>query len=207
MLKKTKVMLVDDHAALRMGLAALLRSNREIDVVADVGDGASAVKEAERTHPDVVLMDLMMPGMDGVEATQKVLAACPETHVVILTTFGTADGICQAMSAGATGALLKSVDYDDLVAAILDAAKGRRVLTPELEQILDSEPILPKLTGRQREVLDSMTRGLTNQDIATQLGISMPSVRDHLQGIFDKLGAANRAEAVAIALRRHLLKA
>lgn len=207
MLKKTKVMLVDDHAALRMGLAALLKSNREIDVVADVGDGASAVREAERTHPDVVLMDLMMPGMDGVEATQKVLAACPETHVVILTTFGTADGICQAMSAGATGALLKSVDYDDLVAAILDAAKGKRVLTPELEQILDSEPILPKLTNRQREVLDSMTRGLTNQDIATQLGISMPSVRDHLQGIFDKLGAANRAEAVAIALRRHLLKA
>ena len=207
MLKKTKVMLVDDHAALRMGLAALLRSNREIDVVADVGDGASAVKEAVRTRPDVVLMDLMMPGMDGVEATQKVLAACPETHVVILTTFGTADGICQAMSAGATGALLKSVDYDDLVAAILDAAKGKRVLTPELEQILDSEPILPKLTNRQREVLDSMTRGLTNQDIATQLGISMPSVRDHLQGIFDKLGAANRAEAVAIALRRHLLKA
>lgn len=207
MLKKTKVMLVDDHAALRMGLAVLLRSNREIDVVADVGDGASAVREAERTHPDVVLMDLMMPGMDGVEATQKVLAACPETHVVILTTFGTADGICQAMSAGATGALLKSVDYDDLVAAILDAAKGKRVLTPELEQILDSEPILPKLTNRQREVLDSMTRGLTNQDIATQLGISMPSVRDHLQGIFDKLGAANRAEAVAIALRRHLLKA
>ena len=207
MLKKTKVMLVDDHAALRMGLAALLRSNREIDVVADVGDGASAVKEAVRTRPDVVLMDLMMPGMDGVEATQKVLEACPETHVVILTTFGTADGICQAMSAGATGALLKSVDYDDLVAAILDAAKGKRVLTPELEQILDSEPILPKLTSRQREVLDSMTRGLTNQDIATQLGISMPSVRDHLQGIFDKLGAANRAEAVAIALRRHLLKA
>ena len=207
MLKKTKVMLVDDHAALRMGLAALLRSNREIDVVADVGDGASAVKEAVRTRPDVVLMDLMMPGMDGVEATQKVLEACPETHVVILTTFGTADGICQAMSAGATGALLKSVDYDDLVAAILDAAKGKRVLTPELEQILDSEPILPKLTNRQREVLDSMTRGLTNQDIATQLGISMPSVRDHLQGIFDKLGAANRAEAVAIALRRHLLKA
>ena len=207
MLKKTKVMLVDDHAALRMGLAALLRSNREIDVVADVGDGASAVKEAGRTRPDVVLMDLMMPGMAGVEAPQKVLAACPETHVVILTTFGTADGICQAMSAGATGALLKSVDYDDLVAAILDAAKGKRVLTPELEQILDSEPILPKLTSRQREVLDSMTRGLTNQDIATQLGISMPSVRDHLQGIFDKLGAANRAEAVAIALRRHLLKA
>lgn len=207
MLKKTKVMLVDDHAALRMGLAALLRTNGRIDVVADVGDGASAVAEAARLHPDVVLMDLMMPGMDGVEATEKVLAACPETQVVILTTFSTADGLCQAMSAGATGALLKSIDYDDLVAAILDAAAGKRVLSPELAQILDIEPILPKLTSRQREILDSVTRGLTNRDIATQLGISLPSVRDHLQGIFDKLGAANRAEAVAIALRRHLLKA
>jgi len=151
-------------------------------------------------------MDLMMPGMDGVETTRALLQKQPETKVIIFTTFGTADGIGHALDAGAKGALLKTVGLKELVSAIRKVDAGEMVLAPEIEQLLSENPTLPELSKRQSEILNSIIRGLSNQDIARQLGISVPMVKEHLNVLFTKIGAANRTEAVAIALRKHLLK-
>ena len=200
-----RVLIVDDHAILRMGLSSLLGTKKDLLVVGDAAGGEAAVRKAARLRPDVVLMDLMMPGMDGVETTRRLLAAAPETRVLILTTFGTADGISRALEAGACGAILKNVAFDRLVAAIRKAAAGERVISEEIGRILDLDPPLPPLSPRQREILDSIVRGLSNADIATELGISRDMVKEHAKTLFAKIGAANRVEAVAIALRKHLL--
>lgn len=201
-----KLMLVDDHAIMRMGLASLLATCREVEVVGDAADGPTALKKATKLRPDIVFMDLMMPAMDGAETTRRLLAALPGTKVIVLTTFGTANGIAQALKAGASGALLKNVKLPELIAAVRTVAAGGRVLSPEIEQILTDEPVLPELSPRQLEILESITRGLTNEDIARQLGISVPVVKEHLRALFAKIGAANRSEAIGIALRKHLLK-
>ena len=205
-MSKIKVLIVDDHAIMRNGLASLLRTRKEIDVIGDAGDGASGIRKAVKLKPDVVIMDLMMPDMDGSEATRQMLQKLPEVKVLIFTTFGTADGIGHALAAGANGAILKNVELPELVAAIKTVASGGRALSPEIEQILTDDPPVPELSTRQTEILNSIIRGLSNDDIARQLGISVPMVKEHVNAIFAKLGAANRAEAVAIALRKHLLK-
>ena len=205
-MNKIKVLIVDDHAIMRNGLASLLRTRKEIEVVGDAGDGASGIRKALKYKPDVVIMDLMMPDMDGTEATRQLLQRQPETKVLIFTTFGTADGIGHALAAGASGAILKNVELPELVAAIKTVVSGGRALSPEIEQILADDPPLPELSARQTEILHSIIRGLSNEDIARQLGISLPMVKEHVNATFAKLGAANRAEAVGIALRKHLLK-
>ena len=205
-MKKTTVLIVDDHAIMRKGLASLLRTSREIEVLGDAGDGETGIRKAVRLKPDVVIMDLMMPGMDGTEATRRLRESLPDAKVLIFTTFGTADGIGHALKAGANGAIMKNVELPELVAAIKTVATGGRVLSPEIEQILTDDPPVPKLSARQTEILHSITRGLSDKDIARQLGISVPMVKEHVNATFAKLGAANRAEAVAIALRKHLLK-
>ena len=205
-MKKTTVLIIDDHAIMRKGLASLLRTSKEIDVLGDAGDGETGIQMARELKPDVVLMDLMMPGMDGTDATRQLLAALPSVKVLIFTTFGTADGIGHALKAGASGAIMKNVELPGLVAAIKTVAAGGRVLSPEIEQILTADPPVPKLSARQTEILHSITRGLSDKDIARQLGISVPMVKEHVNATFAKLGAANRAEAVAIAMRKHLLK-
>ena len=201
------VYLIDDHAVMRRGLASLLGTQHGLRVVGDAGDAALGIREAAALKPDVVIMDLMMPQMDGVEATRRLKAECPETHVLILTTFGTADGLGHALAAGASGALVKTAELPELLAAIRATAAGGRTISPEIEQILADDPPIPELTPRQAEVLASVTRGFTNEDIARQLGLSLATVKDYLNATFAKIGAANRAEAVAIALRKHLLKA
>ena len=205
-MNKIKVLIVDDHAIMRNGLASLLRTRKEIEVVGDAGDGASGIRKALKCKPDVVIMDLMMPDMDGTEATRQLLQRQPETKVLIFTTFGTADGIGHALAAGASGAILKNVELPELVAAIKTVVSGGRALSPEIEQILADDPPLPELSARQTEILHSIIRGLSNEDIARQLGICLPMVKEHVNATFAKLGAANRAEAVGIALRKHLLK-
>ena len=201
-----KVLLIDDHAIMRNGLASLLSTRKDIEVVGDAGDGETGIQKAVKLKPDVVIMDLMMPGMDGTEATRLLLQRLPETKVLIFTTFGTADGIGHALEAGASGAIMKNVELPELVAAIKTVASGGRALSPEIEQILSEDPPLPELSARQAEILQSITRGLSNEDIARQLGISLPMVKEHVQAMFSKIGAANRAEAVSIAMRKHLLK-
>ena len=201
-----KVLLVDDHAVMRMGLAALLGTQKQIEIVGDTGDGASAIRKAQKLQPDVVIMDLMMPVMDGVETTRQLLEKQPDAKVLILTTFGTADGIAHALAAGAKGAITKTVDLKELLAAIRAVASGRRYVEEDIERLIATDPPVTDLSPRQQDILAGLTRGLSNEDIARMLDISVQRVKDHTNIIFHKIGAANRAEAVAIALRKHLLK-
>ena len=204
-MKKTKVMLVDDHSVVRMGLKAILDLEKDLKVCGEAENGAEAVELATEIRPDVVVMDLMMPDMDGSETTARLLEASPDSKVLILTTFGTAADLARAMASGATGAVTKNISNAELAEAIRKTAAGEAYFTPETRQALSSESSESELTPRQMEVLDSITRGLSNEDIATQFGLSQTRVKQHLNQIYAKLRAANRAEAVAIALRRHLL--
>ena len=205
-MKKTTVMIVDDHAIFRMGLASLLGTAKDLIVAGDAGDGETAVKTALKLRPDVIIMDFLMPGMDGAEATRRILAEWPEAKVVIFTTYDSANGIGQALDAGAKGAIVKKAELDDLLEAIRAVAAGDTFISPEIAQVLKSSPATAPLSPRQTDVLELVTLGLSNEDIAYKLGISAPVVRDYLKATFAKIGAANRAEAVAIAMRRHLLK-
>jgi len=205
-MKPITLLLVDDHAVMRMGLASLLETCRDVKVVGDTGDGESAVRMALRLRPDVVVMDLVMPEMDGVETTRRIIAEWPEANVLVLTTFASSDEISHAFDVGAKGAILKSADLDGLLAAIRAVAGGNRHCSAEIEQIIADDPPVPKLSARQQEILESIVHGLSNPDIARQLGISLPMVKEHLTTLFAKLGVANRTEAVAVALRKQLLK-
>ena len=205
-MKEIKILIADDHAIVRMGLASLFSTQDGLKVVGDAADGNAAVRKALHLKPDVVVMDLMMPGKDGATATAEILEALPETKIVILTTFGTSDGIANALNAGATGALMKSDPTSDLVAAIRKVAKGGTSISAEIERLMEEDPPAKALTPRQMQILEGLVRGLTNQNIATELGIREDRVKGHVNAIFSKLGAANRTEAVAIALRKHLLK-
>ena len=147
-----------------------------------------------------------MPKKDGATATAEIHAALPEAKILILTTFGTSDGIANALNSGASGALMKNSPNSQLVKALRAVAAGERAISDEVERLMEEDPPAKALTPRQMEILEGMTRGLTNQDIARELGIREDRVKGHVNTIFAKLGAANRTEAVAIALRKHLLR-
>ena len=205
-MQKLKVFLADDHAMVRMGLASLLGTKKDLQVVGEAEDGEEAVRKVLALKPDVVLMDLLMPKKDGVDATIEILAKLPNTKILLLTSAASSDVIAHALKVGASGALLKSADFSALVAAIHTVAAGGHVVDPDVQKLLKEDPPLPELTPRQEEILALVTRGLTNADIARQFDIRESSVKEHVNQICAKLGAANRAEAVAIALRKHLLK-
>ena len=205
-MNKIKILIIDDHAILRMGLSSLLNSRRDFKVVGEAGDGESGIAKAMEIKPDVVIVDLMMPGMDGCETTRRLIAQNGAAKILILTTFGTADGISYAIDAGAKGAIMKSCDFDELLTAIRNIAAGRKYISPELERIISSDPPVMPLSQRQKEILRAIAQGLSNSDIATQLDISVNMVKEHVETLFRKIGAANRPEAIAIALRKHLLK-
>ena len=200
-----RILIADDHLIVRTGLAALLGTEKDMEVVGQAKNGIEAVREAMRLKPDIVIMDLMMPKMDGVAATAEIAAKSPETRVILLTTFGTSDGIAHALATGAKGAILKNADNAELARAIRKVARGGEFISSDIQQQLAADPPIPQLTPRQREILASMVRGLTDRDIANQLGIRQDGVNDHVRAILQKIGAANRTEAVAIALRKHLL--
>ena len=203
---QTRILLVDDHALLRRGLADLIRYEKDMSVVGEAGDGETAVNAAVNLKPDLVVMDLMMPVVDGVEATRRIKAVLPSTHVLILTTFGTSADVARAISAGATGAIMKDASTDEQLAAIRTVADGGTVFSPEIRRSMDETPKPPDFTDRQLEVLQSVVDGLGNKEIASKLKISTDAVKQHLNAICTKLGASNRVEAVSIALRRHLLR-
>jgi len=206
-MNKTTVLIIDDHAILRMGLASLLNAKEGLEVIGDAANGKTGIQKALKLYPNVIIMDLMMPGMDGIETTRQLLAKAPDSKVLILTTFGTSDGISHALEAGALGAVMKNCDFDELVMAIHTVAQGERYVSPEISRIISKDPPIAPLSPRQEEILQSIVRGLSNPDIARQLGISLDMVKEHVETLFQKLGAASRTEAVAIALRKHLLKA
>lgn len=201
-----KVLIADDHAVVRMGLSALLSAEDDIDVVGEVKNGEEAVRDALRLMPDVVVMDLVMPKKDGVAATAELREKLPSARVLILTSYSTSDGIAHAIEAGAVGALMKSAENESLINAIRAVHAGKRVITAVVKRLMAEDPPVPKLSPRQLEILASITRGLSNDDIAKQLGIGKASIKTHVLALFQKLGAANRAEAVAITLRKQLLK-
>ena len=205
---RISILLADDHALIRRGLAGLIEYEKDLSVVGEAADGQEAVDLSEKLKPDIVVMDLMMPVLNGAEATQCILSLPiePKPHILILTTFGTSADIAKAIKAGATGAIMKDATPDMQLSAIRAVASGKTVFSPQIVQQLKEYPEPIHLTGKQLDILESITRGLTDKDVATQFGISVEAVRKHLDSIRQKLGAANRTEAVAIALRKHLLK-
>ena len=205
-MKKITIAIADDHKIVRMGLAALLSSESDLQLVGEAEDGVDAVSLATGLRPDVVVMDLMMPKKDGVEATREILAAVPGTKILILTSYGTSNAVGEALEAGASGALMKTADDSQIVSVIRRLAAGEKYVSAEIQRSLREAPPIPALTPRQTEVLKQLTLGLSNKEIASSLGIRKDGVEDHIKVIFTKIGASNRAEAVGIALRRHLLK-
>lgn len=205
-MKKINILVADDHMIVRIGLVALLSSEPDLHVVAEADDGKDAIAKTLKHRPDIVVMDLMMPGMDGVAATAEIKAKCPTARVILLTSYSTSDGISHALDAGADGAVLKTADDTMLLTAIRKVAQGETYVAPTIRKMLAANPPAPDLTERQRKVLDAMSRGLTNKGIAAELGICEARVAEHVNNIFTKLEASNRVEAVAIALRKHLLK-
>jgi len=203
---KIRVLIADDHAIVRAGLTALLGTESDLEVIGQVKNGIEAVRETVRLKPDVVIIDLMMPKKDGVEATAEITERVPQAKVIILTTYGTSDGIAHALRNGARGAILKNADNMQLASAIRRVARGEEFVAPEIRRQLALDPPIPELTPRQKEVLASIVKGLTDRDIARQLGIRQDGVNAHVSAILQKLGVANRTEAVAVTLRKHLLK-
>lgn len=204
---KIKVLIADDHALMRMGLRALLDTQADIEVVGEATDGADAVRKALRLKPDVVVMDILMPVKNGVEATREIVAALPETHVLVLTTSTSASDLASALDAGATGVIPKTTSNTTLLSAIRSVAAGKRTVTSEINEIIASDPPIQGLTEHQLDILASIVRGLTNTDIARQFAVSENTVRKATSSIFAKLGVANRTEATALALRKHLVDA
>ena len=205
-MKKIKVLIADDHAVVRTGLATILNTEADIEVVGLAKNGIEAVETALAEKPDVVIMDIRMPVMDGAEATRELREKLPATKVLILTSFGEADGVALALKSGAAGAITKTAEDAELVTVIRNIASGGKYISPEIEKLLTESPPVPKLTPRQREILAYMTKGLTNVEIAKILSIRKDTVEEHVNLLLAKLYASNRTEAVAIALRKQLLK-
>ncbi len=203
-MKKLKILIADNHSLLRLGLMALFKYEKDFTVVGEATNGEEAVRLVAERRPDIVVMDLMMPVMDGVEATRRIIKDFPETKVMLLTSYGNSADIAAALAAGATGALMKDTSNDELPSLIRRIAGGETILSPEIEQSMRDTP--PPLTDRQREILQFVSKGCTSADIGKMLHISPTAVNQHLTLVCAKLGAANRSEAVAIALRRQLLK-
>ena len=205
-MKKIKVLIADDHAVVRTGLAAILGTEPDIEVVGLAKNGAEAVETAIATHADVIIMDIRMPVMDGAEATAALHEKQPSAKVLVLTSFGEADGVALALESGAVGAITKTAEDAELVTVIRNIADGGKYISPEIEKLLTESPPIPKLTPRQHEILTYMTKGLTNVEIAEILRIRKDTVEEHVNLLLAKLDAANRTEAVAIAMRKQLIK-
>ncbi|HYF93174.1 MAG TPA: response regulator transcription factor [Symbiobacteriaceae bacterium] len=213
--KRIRIMLVDDQTILRAGLAGLLNRNPDMAVVGEAGNGQEAIEMAERLEPDVILMDVRMPVMDGVHATRELVRRGTRAGIIILTTFDDDEYIYEGISAGARGYLLKDAEYDELSHAIRVVARGEALLQPQVTARVLKEfsrlagqaapakpkarPLAEPLTDRETEVLRLIVSGATNQDIAEQLHIGLGTVKHHVRAVFAKLGARDRVQAVLTA--------
>ena len=200
-----RVMTVDDHPLLRAGLRAILEQQADVRVVAEATNGSEAVQLYESASPDVVLMDLRLPVLDGIEATRAIRAFDPNARVVVLTTYmGDAD-VHRALDAGAAGYLLKDTAGDNLVNAVRIVATGQRFIPPEVASQLAQFAGAPELTPREREVLELAAHGLRNREIADRIGRTEATVKVHIKHVMEKLGVGDRTSAVTVALRRGLV--
>jgi NarL family two-component system response regulator LiaR len=207
---KIRVMVVDDHAVVRSGLADFLLAYDDLQLVGEASGGDQAVLLCEKAKPDVVLMDLVMDGMDGAEATKAIRKECPQIQVIALTSFREEELVQKAIQAGAIGYLLKSVTAKELAEAIRNAFEGRPTLAPEAAQALIHATTMPPkpgfdLTMRELEVLALMVEGLNNPEIAERLVISRSTVKHHVRNILSKLGTSSRTEAVAMAVKNNIV--
>ncbi|MDP3449223.1 MAG: response regulator transcription factor [Anaerolineaceae bacterium] len=209
-----KIVIADDHLIIRQGLKLILDTESDFDLVGEAGDGAEALQICAQTHPQVVLMDLRMPGMDGLTAIEKLHVDQPETAVVILTTFNEDDLLIRGLQAGAKGYLLKDTTRETLFNAIRAAARGETLLSPETMLRLLNQVERPSrlvnddinLTEREQQVLKAVALGERSKEVAFKLGISERTVKAHLASIYNKLGVDSRAAAIAIAAQRGWLK-
>ena len=205
-----RVLIVDDHAVVRSGLTAFLLAFEDIELVGEAAGGKEAVRLSRQLQPDVVLMDMVMPGMNGAQATQAIREQSPQVQVVVLTSFPEEDLVEQAMQAGAIGYLLKDVTADELAGAIRAAYSGRPTLSLEAAQALAHAATHPtglgrNLTRREQEILPLLVDGLNNSQIAKRLKVSRSTVRFHVSNILSKLGVTSRTRAAALAVQHHLV--
>ena len=214
-MKKIRILLADDHAIMRVGLASLLLREKDMTVVGEAETGEEAVALARELKPDVVVMDLMMPALSGAEATRQITAEpaadggnAPETRpkVLVFTSYGTSADLARAVLNGASGVLLKNAPTRDLPQAIRRVFAGEKVLSNEVQALVNEETATPCLTDRQLQQLELAARGFTNQEIADQLDVSLITVKKQFSDIFARLGVSNRAEAIAISLQRQIIK-
>ncbi len=203
-MKRIRILIADDHALMRLGLTSMISLQRDMEVVGEAENGQEAIDLAAALRPDVVIMDLMMPKVNGADATKAICDARPETNVILLTSYGDAADLSRAIVNGAVGVQMKDAPTESLLDTIRKSQSGETAITPEL--LGQCEADLPPLTRKQSDILESLALGYTNRDIAQSFGITEAGVKKHLRLIFAKLGAANRSEAVAIALRRQLLQ-
>lgn len=206
-----RVLIVDDHDMLREGLAAFLRAFHDLQLVGEASSGSEAVRLCQELNPDVVLMDLVMPEMDGVNAIQNITQSQPHIRIIALSSFGDEKLVRAALSVGATSYLLKNVSASRLAEAIRATRAGLPTLAPEVTQILLTSAPAPQssstqLTAREQEVLDLMEAGLSNAEVARHLKISQYTVKNHVSNILEKLGVSNRTEAVSLVLKKRIVQ-
>ena len=205
-MNKIRILVADDHALLRVGLNTMLNTQPDMTVISEACNGLDAITKAKDLRPDVIIMDLMMPKVDGAEATRQIVESLPETKVIILTSYGTSAELTRAMANGAVGAQVKGSPIDTLLKAIRTVAAGGKAIAPEIRRFLSDKPAPVDLSRRQQEILLAVSHGKTSDQIAADLGISVSAVKQHITAACEKLGASSRAEAAVLALQKHLLK-
>jgi len=201
-----RLLLADDHLVVRMGLAAVLKFDPRFAIVAEAADGHAAVAAHREHHPDVTLMDVRMPKLDGIEAVRRIRAESPAARLLMLTTYDAEEDIRRALDAGASGYLLKDSSQDDLITALLAVHRGEPWLPADIARRLREHTQEAPLSPRQIEVLELLAKGLTNKEIAGVLGFTIDGTKAHLRAIFAKLGVADRTEAVVNAIQRGLVR-
>ena len=205
-MKKIRILLADDHMIMRMGLSTLIACENDMQIVGEAKNGRQAVELSHALKPDLVIMDLMMPELSGSAATKLIHDAYPGIKILVLTSYATSKEMSDAITNGADGALMKDTAANDLIDTIRAVIAGKRLIPERLLRLAEEDNAAPKLSDRHLEILTSIARGLSNADIAKQFGLSEITIKKQLSTIFERLGVSNRSEAVALALRKQMLK-